>query len=157
MTATNHALTGAVIAIAIQQPLVAISFAFISHYLTDFIPHFSFPTKDIFKRKFNTLLIADALVCILLVGLVYLMFPANWLLIAVCMFIATSPDFAWAYYRLYLEKLKGKKPKLDPLNQWHHDIQASSDSRFARRGLRNELLWFSMTSILILGAWYYAL
>ena len=118
--------------------------AFLSHFVVDYIPHFSFADRDLFKRGFNTLLILDILTCIGLVGLSYLLFPTNWLVISICMFLATSPDFMWMYYRLYLEKIKGVKhieKRYDPVAAWHHHIQETSHNRFARRGIRNEVLW----------------
>ncbi len=149
MTATNHALTGTVIALVIKQPALAIPLSFLSHYLVDAIPHFSFADRDLFRRNFNTLLILDAISCILLVGLIYLLFPARWFVISFCAFLATSPDLAWAYYRLYLEKIKGRFVKYDLINRLHSRLQASSHNKYARRGIRNELAWLCSMSIII--------
>jgi hypothetical protein len=50
MTATNHALTGALIALAVKKPELAIPLALLSHFGLDLIPHYNPPgmTKDKF-------------------------------------------------------------------------------------------------------------
>lgn len=56
MTATNHALTGAVIALAIKRPEFAIPLAFLSHFAVDAIPHYNPAGVKGFnklKRKFK--------------------------------------------------------------------------------------------------------
>lgn len=149
MTATNHALAGAVVALVVKEPLLALPLAFLSHFLVDYIPHFSFPDKQLFKRSFNTLLISDALMCILLVVVSYFVFPDAWVLVSACMFLATSPDLMWAYYRLYIERIRAQKPNYDVIAKFHHWLQRSSHARFARRGIRNEIIWaFSMCLII---------
>jgi len=52
MTATNHALTGAVIALVIKQPILAVPLAFVSHFVTDLVPHYNPPgmTRDKFQN-----------------------------------------------------------------------------------------------------------
>lgn len=52
MTATNHALTGAAIAMLIKRPELAIPMAFLSHFALDAIPHYNPPamTKKQFKN-----------------------------------------------------------------------------------------------------------
>lgn len=45
MIATNHALTGAAIAVVIKQPILAIPLAFVSHFICDAIPHFGVDLK----------------------------------------------------------------------------------------------------------------
>ncbi|HEX5447914.1 MAG TPA: hypothetical protein VFW90_01800 [Candidatus Saccharimonadales bacterium] len=42
MTATNHAITGAVIATVIHNPAVALPLAFFSHFFQDALPHFGY-------------------------------------------------------------------------------------------------------------------
>lgn len=98
MTATNHAVTGALIGLIIGQPLIALPVAFLSHFVCDAIPHFdpSMPTEQwIRTRRFRNLLIADASLCVMLVVILAVTQPANWLLAAFCAFLATSPDFFW--------------------------------------------------------------
>lgn len=52
MTATNHALTGAAIAMLVKRPELAIPTAFLSHFVLDALPHYNPPrmTKKLFKN-----------------------------------------------------------------------------------------------------------
>jgi hypothetical protein len=95
MTATNHALTGALIGLAVHNPWVALPAAFLSHFVCDMIPHFG-PSKDwLTTRPFRYYLLIDALLCLLLVALLFRSDTANWLQAAACAFLATSPDLLW--------------------------------------------------------------
>lgn len=149
MTATNHALFGGVIALVIKEPVLALPLAFLSHFLVDYIPHYSMDDKYLFKKRFNVYLFFDALICIIMAFLSVL-YLENGLLVATCMFLATSPDFMWAYHKLYREHYKGLKPKLGQIARFHKKIQASSHYRYAKRGKIIEATWFVvMASIII--------
>lgn len=109
MTATNHALTGAVIGLVVGQPLIAVPAALASHFVCDALPHFwfSLPDEVLLKRKFfPKYLTADAGLCVILVILLAIFQPQHWLLAAVCAFIATSPDLA--SINQYLKTRSGK-------------------------------------------------
>lgn len=98
MTATNHALTGAAIALIIGQPLIALPAALLSHFVCDALPHFdsSLPSDDwLASRNFKILLVVDAWLCVILVAVLAIFQPQHWLLAAVCAFLATSPDLLW--------------------------------------------------------------
>lgn len=132
MTATNHALTGAVIALAIDKPLLAIPLALASHFALDALPHWDYainrklPTdKRFFDKKFNTLLSADLLIAFISMIVVGVMFPDQKWLVWTCMVLAASPDAMWAYYRGYLPKIRHTKPKLNRLAKFHQNIQWS--------------------------------
>lgn len=97
MRAINHAVTGALIGFVIGEPWVAVPAAVASHYVCDAIPHYDEGQTGkaawIASRRFLWLLIIDALLCVLLVGMLALAHPLNWFLAAGCAFAATSPDF----------------------------------------------------------------
>lgn len=98
MIAFNHALTGSLIGLAMQRPLLALPIALGSHFICDAIPHYgSRRANDSYLQtnRFNVLLILDALLCVGLVAVLAVSSPAGWLLAAVCAFVATVPDFAW--------------------------------------------------------------
>ncbi len=97
MTATNHALTGAIIGLAVGQPLIAVPAAFASHFVCDALPHYGSakPEKTIKTAGFRNYLITDASLCFLLVLILALTRPEYWLLAAFCAFLAASPDFFW--------------------------------------------------------------
>lgn len=102
MTATNHALTGAIIGLVIGNP-IALPLAFLSHYVLDALPHFGWPGEEGKRLKSNTFrnyLIAEACICFLIVLILFIAHPANWYLAAVCAFLAALPDwFSFNRYR----------------------------------------------------------
>jgi hypothetical protein len=118
LTATNHALTGAGIALVIGVPVIAIPLAFLSHFFCDALPHFDHSLKTpkekwLKSKRFKRLLITDASLCVLLVLYLALHHPTNWLLASVCAFLATSPDLAWyAGYRAVKEGKKWNPPPI---------------------------------------------
>lgn len=149
MTATNHALFGGVIALIVKEPVLALPLAFLSHFLVDYIPHYSMNDKYLFKRRFNIYLFFDTLICVIMATLA-VVYLENGLLVAVCMFLATSPDFMWAYHKLYREHYRGLKSNFGPIARFHKRIQATSHFRHARRGKIIESIWFIvMTSIIL--------
>lgn len=94
MTATNHAVTGAVIGLTVVNPWLAVPAAVASHLVCDAIPHYG-GSVSLNSKKFKVYLIIDASLCIALVGFLFLYAGPAWLLAAVCAFAATSPDLIW--------------------------------------------------------------
>lgn len=56
MTATAHALVGGAIAVSIQNPVIGITLAVVSHPLLDMIPHWDFGRGWRDKNKFTFML-----------------------------------------------------------------------------------------------------
>jgi hypothetical protein len=146
MTGFNHGITGAVIALTVKQPVLAVPLAFLSHFATDMIPHFGLDEKELFKRRFNTILVVDFLFAIFLMVMLAILFPAQKWLIWVCMIAAASPDLMWAYHRLYIEHLKKRPVKLGRLGHFHSKIQWSQTIT----GALGEAIWFLIMGIIIL-------
>lgn len=115
MTATNHAITGAVIGLLVQDPYVALPAAFVSHFVCDAIPHFD-PAGDNNKwlksDTFKKFLTIDALLCVILVAVLAGARPAHWLIASICAFLATSPDLFWINRFIKLQNGKKWKPSL---------------------------------------------
>ncbi len=144
MTSSNHALTGAVIALSLQQPLLALPLAFVSHFALDALPHFGVSEESLtrnrlwFMRLFWPL---DAL--ILLALFAYVLFNAGWginiPIVFASMFLATSPDLAWIY-RFALKEKWGKlsRPPMNAFNRFHANIQWGERPW----GIVIELVWF---------------
>lgn len=144
MTATNHALTGAVIGFTISNPAIALPLALISHVITDAIPHFADDRAELSSRKFRTLLYADMSVCVLLVLALAVLHPMGWLLASLCAFIATSPDVLWLPD--FIASVKGtKKPEYGPIRRFLSWVQWSE----TRQGAYIEIIWFIGLSILV--------
>ena len=112
MTATNHALTGALIGLTIGNPWVAVPAAFVSHFVCDAIPHYGNKNVPIWGKSFRLYLVFDALLCVALVGLLAFNHPVHWLLASICAFLATSPDFLWLKRFIYAGKHRRNPAKL---------------------------------------------
>lgn len=145
MTASNHALTGAVIALSLKQPLLALPLALVSHFALDALPHFG-TNGDIMGRNrlllFRIVWPLDALVLVSLFLFVALNVGTTGMaLVAVtAMFLATSPDLAWIY-RFALKEQWGKiaPAPMDAFNRFHAKIQWGERPW----GILVELIWFS--------------
>lgn len=153
MTGINHGMSGAVIALSVKNPPVAVPLAFVSHFAQDAIPHWNYgvsreehKTGNFFTRRFNVSLLADFLVSVVLMVVLAFIFPAQKWLIWACMIAAASPDLMWAYYRLYRRHIQKQKPHYDPLARLHSKLQWSQT---ARGGLV-EVAWFLLTGVIIL-------
>ncbi len=98
MTGLNHALTGAVIGIALQQPLLIIPVAILSHFILDVIPHFDHEVYRYGGKYYSQIVTADGLVTIIAVATLMLAFPTLALAIALGVICAVAPDIPWQYY-----------------------------------------------------------
>jgi len=143
-------MTGAVIALLVKEPALAVPLSFLSHFACDLIPHFGVrddeEVSELFTRKFNIILVVDFLVAVSLMVILGFLFPAQRLTIWACMVAAALPDAMWAYHRLYVEHIKKRKPKLDWLAKFHHLIQWSQ----TYYGIFVELAWFTAMGVIIL-------
>lgn len=126
MTATNHALTGAVIGLAISQSEVALPLAFLSHFALDAIPHWQ-PIRD--ERRwlgsiyFKILLVTETVLCFLLVLFLALAQPRHWLVAAICAFLAASPDLLWVKKFLVVKNTGKLLPNKNWFWRFHGVIQ----------------------------------
>jgi hypothetical protein len=147
MTATNHAITGAVIALAVKQPVLAIPLAFLSHYLVDVIPHFE--ARDLPKRWSQIFIGSDLAVFFIgtLSVLFFLHFKiASWI-VAASMSAAALPDFAWIWRYLRIRDLdKTFDEPMSSLSRLHLKIQISE----SLRGIWIEAAWFIAALALII-------
>lgn len=127
MTATNHALTGALIGLSISQPVLALPIAFISHFVCDALPHFGLASYEERTKKtktFHKILYVDAAILSIIIGIL-LWAGAGWVAMS-CLVLAGSPDFVWAYRYIFKEDF-GKKPfpPMNILSRFHSRIQWS--------------------------------
>jgi hypothetical protein len=134
MTGTNHALTGALIATAIGNPIVFVPAAIGSHFVLDMLPHFG---EKYGQRKKLTKIVWTADAGLLVGGLILLVATQNWL-IALGSFAALSPDLAWIFRFVFIEKWGTLPPgNLNRLNSFHANIQKLE----SREGVFVEVLW----------------
>lgn len=148
MTATNHALTGALIGLTVSNPVVALIAALTSHFILDALPHFG---DDHHRLKlklngslFQTMLFSDIGLCLVIALALFTVQPTHWFMAIVCAFIATSPDFAWfADYRAALKH--HPRPKRGAFRRFASAIQWSQTPE----GALVEVVWtLTMASLL---------
>ncbi len=151
MTASNHILTGAVIALVVDRPLISIPLAFVSHFACDALPHIdSGDFYDVFERNkrkmFRLVIGTDIILSILLLAFVLIqssqkVSPA---VLAACMLAAFAPDVGIAYR--YLRETKTQKwlPASNWLMRFHLWIEWE-----VRWGYLTEVAWF-MTMIFLI-------
>lgn len=134
MTGTNHALTGAVIAGAIGNPILALPLAFASHFVLDSLPHFGEDVHPLSKFTKKVWFIDFVLLSSLML---FLVVTQNWLLFAGA-FVAISPDFAWIYRFVFKESLGKIKPApMNRFNSFHSGIQKYE----TKLGIITDVVW----------------
>ena len=135
MTATNHGLFGAAIAVTLSgNPVLAVVIAPFSHFLLDALPHFGDDEMDLKGRKFFKILVFDACLAVVTTLIIAFAWSENFLLVVACAFLAASPDLMWIYYEYINKPLKTKHL----LPKFHHEIQ-----RFATpKGAFVEVVWY---------------
>lgn len=122
MTATNHVITGAIIGAAIHQPLLALSLAFISHFVLDSLPHFGGKELLKNKRKFLSILGTDVFAASLVLIGIAITQPDNWPLILACAILAASPDLMWFSHFVRDMRNRPKRP-FNIVERFHSRIQ----------------------------------
>jgi hypothetical protein len=138
MTASNHAITGAVIALAIPRPEIALPLAVASHFVLDSLPHFgNHPKIPVTSQLFLYILAADAAVTSAVFLTIGLFLPTAWLLPVIAAIFAMSPDLMW--FPNFVRQVTGRKlKKPNIVTVWHKRIQ-----RFERPwGMYVEVVWF---------------
>jgi hypothetical protein len=125
VTATNHVLTGSVIAAAIQQPLIALPLALLSHVICDALPHFGkHPKLKQTSHNFVIYLATDCGIAAFILLAILMLKPAYWPLLIACGILAALPDVLWLPQ--YIRVINGKKRRLNRLTSFLSVIQNES-------------------------------
>jgi hypothetical protein len=98
MTGLNHALTGAAIGLAVQQPLLVLPLAILSHFVLDAIPHFDHEVYRHGSKYFMRIMICDGLLAVGSIIALMIFFPAAAWAVVLGALGATLPDFLWPIY-----------------------------------------------------------
>jgi hypothetical protein len=141
MTATNHALTGVVIALVVKQPVLVIPLVFLAHFAMDAIPHFGAGPDS---PKLAKIAIATDLIiatCLTFGLTIMLKDRVPWWLIFASASACMSPDliWGWRYYKLRDLKKIISEP-MSKFTRFHQKIQWSE----SRLGIAIELVWFAL-------------
>lgn len=122
MTTSNHLYAGAALALTIQQPLVGMLVALVSHYLLDVMPHYGRKEAiviDWFNYKTTWLVEGINIVGIPL--LVYLLWGQPWWVFA-AVALAILPDTVWIFRYFYYDRYGVNATSL-MLTRFHSWIQ----------------------------------
>ena len=133
MIALNHVLTGTAIGLTVKKPELAAPLAFLSHFLLDVTPHFSYEWPRV---KFITIWMIDAIASALAITLISLAAPEIAWSVIVGGIFAELPDVIWIHERLIL-----KTQSKNWFFVFHRVIQWSQ----TRRGL-----WYEMGYLALL-------
>lgn len=144
MTGLNHAATGALVAVAVKQPALALPLALLSHFAIDAIPHWKYGVRG----KLRKIIMRTDLVLslALLVILALVLTTPGWLIIA-CGLLCMAPDAMWLP-----ELLQGKPPVIHKstmigyMRRFHRTVQWQEFNN----GLYVEAIWFGAVLTLIL-------
>jgi hypothetical protein len=145
MTATNHAITGAVIAGLIRNPAIAIPVAFATHFAMDALPHFGLDEEDVFKRNkdkiFRLILAGD--VCLAALALIatpiFLRDTLSAWIVVACMFACMSPDLIWGWH--FYHEIKSRKIRVKKwFSKFHLWVQWSQ----LPKGAFVEIAWLGL-------------
>lgn len=141
MQAVNHVVFGSLIAVTINQPLIAIPAALASHFIMDALPHYGEDPRAPRGSKYYLIrILADATASTLVVLYFISLHPPNVGLLITCAIVAVLPDFLWPL-ALFIKR----SGPLWAFFKFHKLIQRESPN-----GIFLELGWFVATTSLVL-------
>jgi len=148
VTGLNHAVTGALVAVAVKQPALALPLAFLSHFVIDAIPHYDHKDLPPHRGRYQLVLLLDAFFSIVLLGVLTLLVTntSPWLIFA-CGLLGILPDVMWLPYFITGQpsKMSDSKNLLHLARRFHAWVQWSEGPR----GLYVEIIWFVIMFALI--------
>jgi len=136
VTASNHVVTGALLATNFHNPAVALPLAIVTHFVLDALPHFGKEPHT--TKKYMVILCSDIIVASSFLGFLIVTQPNNWLLMIACAVMCAAPDLMW--FPRFWKEIHGKvshKP-MDMITRFHKKIQWGERPW----GIYIELLWF---------------
>lgn len=153
MTATNHMLAGAVVAVGVQNPFLIVPLAVASHFLLDVLPHFGIRTVDAAVPDkhplFRYIVIIDIALAITLLTLLpsILKGAVSWWVLWIGMGCAFLPDFIWVYRFAYeaIHKKQHTEGRFAKVHRFHAKIQWGERPW----GFIIEIAWFGAMGVLL--------
>lgn len=144
MTATSHAVIGTFIAARFIDPFASVPIAFVSHYLTDMVPHWDSSTNRVKKSERRHLIeaSADGLASAAVSGVIYyyIFGLTNFDYLYLVVFFALLPDLITVFTRFILKKKSF-------LWDWNNKLQKRLNNKM-------QLPWGILTQIAVVGLIY---
>lgn len=146
MTGLNHAVTGALVAAAIDKPAIALPAALLSHFVIDAVPHWNYELKPRIGRR-QVVMLADLALSLALLMVLALSVDANPWLVILGGLLGILPDTMWLRFFITGRPSIHGSPKrlINKIRRLHFWIQWSETSW----GLIIEALWFPLMLVLI--------
>lgn len=145
MTGLNHAVTGALVAAVIKEPLLALPAALASHFVIDGLPHWDYKINGAIRKK-QVIMLADLIFSILLLLLVAFLLTEQIWVVFLGGLLAIAPDAMWLPYILTGRPLKTNGQSfLSKIRKFHSLIQWSE----TKNGLYFEIFWFFLMLTLL--------
>ena len=143
MTAANHAVTGSLVAVAIGNPVLALSAALASHFVLDSLPHWDYKLEPRLQRL---ALIADVAFSFSPLLLLSVLFNDSASLIIVGGLLGMAPDALWLP-----DILRGKPSPMSKKTLLYWLRRAHQKIQWSERpwGWIVELVWFIGTLVVL--------
>lgn len=140
MIGLNHALTGALVAVAVDQPIVSLPAAFLSHFVIDSLPHWNYQIPG--RKKLRPIVIGvDMILSTIGIALIAVFVDADFWLFFLGGLLGILPDTMWLPYILTGKPTpKNKNNLLHVIRRFHFKIQWSE----SYKGAVVELAWLVM-------------
>ncbi len=116
---SNHTITGTLLGLNIENPLILAPIAFGSHFILDSLPHFGHPGLDFYKLNGRIVAAIDSAVSLATYITVISIWPEHFFPITLGVFAATLPDL------LYIPRYFWNIVPFRRLMAFHHAIQWS--------------------------------
>jgi hypothetical protein len=142
MLLLSHVVTGAVIGQKIGNPWLGSSLALASHFILDWIPHWSYDVPDRFDLREFLKMMPDIIASAIIYLTFLFSFPDQWLTITLGVAFAILPDFITLTYYL-----PGVRNIFKKFNAWHGRLQVH-DERIL--GLLTQVVYISLLIIVLL-------
>lgn len=151
MTATNHMLAGAVVATAIQQPLIVFPAVIASHFVLDVLPHFGVREDTPSERNKHPLFRYVLVIDFFLTAGLLLLLPSilhgtvSWWVLVLGMFLAWAPDLMWVREFFQNAKAHEDRERHGKVVHFHQKIQWFEKPL----GLITEVVFFGGMAVLL--------
>ncbi|MCH7492016.1 hypothetical protein IID19_00280 [Patescibacteria group bacterium] len=141
MLLVTHVLTGAVIGQKISDPIVLTLLALGSHFLLDWIPHWSYNVPKTNSLREFVKLLPDILPSILIYVVFIFSYPDQWVLITLGVTMAILPDFI-----TLTRHSKNLSKIFEKINYWHGRIQVHDEKIL---GLVSQVIYVALLIIIL--------